>query len=358
MSYSRSKHVEIPYVFHREVSYPASEHGGIMDVRISGSMPVDVNIYVDTDNYDHNIDRTNDALAGVAGALSAAEAAQVHAIRETGRRVSDSAIRGFFGLVGNELSAKMTESASTLKSTMALLLNEAESVENVHHQMETDYQAIKARYMRIFNTLDDELRRRIHDLNKQAFALGIKRRQELLSEPYLKEACGSYALMSATHVGELKLACATAKRKACGTVQSLGQMSEATVAYRDAVRGALAPAAPAAQKYLPVLYASVDEDDPSSPEWRLYQAEGGNDATVGGTVAGYLAHAPQGAWRPLGGQDRAQVDNCFMALMEQATAAGGTAGGAPDATMRQQRVHDEMLRLYHQSNPLTCTTTR
>ena len=127
---------------------------------------------------------------------------------------------------------------------------------------------------------------------------------------------------------------------------------------RDAVRGALAPAAPAAQKYLPVLYASVDEDDPSSPEWRLYQAEGGNDANVGGTVAGYLAHAPQGAWRPLGGQDRAQVDNCFMALMEQATAAGGPADGTADSAMRRQRVHDEMLRLYHQSNPLTCTTTR
>ena len=359
MSYTRTRHAEVPYVAHEVVSYPASEHGGTMTVDVSGTVPVDISVYVDTDRSDNSIDHTNAALAGVAGAVTATEVAQVKAIRETGRRVSESAVRGFFGLVGNELSAKISESASTLKANMALLLSESESVENVHRQMETDYGAIKARYLRVFSTLDDELRRRIHEVNQQAFELGGKRRAELLREPYLKDACGSYAMMSTVHVGELKLACATAKRKAFGTVESLGRMSEATTTYQDAVRGALGPAAPATQEYLPVLYTSVDEDDPASPEWRLYQVEDasndvrGNDA-LRGTVADYLARVPQEAWRPLSAQDKAQVDNCFMALLDKEAAEGGDA----EDDLRRQRVRDEMLRLFQRGAPLTCTGAR
>lgn len=353
MSYTRTRHAEIPFVAHKDVSYPASPNGGTMTVRVSGTVPVDINVHVDTDHYDRNINRTTAALATVAGAVSAAEAAQVEAIRETGEQVSNHAIRGFFGLVGNELSARMTQSASTMKSSMALLLNESQSIEGIHQQMETDYQAIKARYVRTFTTLDDELRRRMRELNQQAFNLGLKRRTELLREPYSQDACSSYSMMTSTHVGELKLACASAKRKAFGTVQSLGRMSKATVAYQEAVSEALAPAAPAARCYLPVLYASVDEDDPSSPEWRLYQG-GSDDATLHATVENYLAHVPDDAWQPLGEQEKSQVDNCFMALLDKASEEDD--GGGDGA--RQQRIHDEMLRLFQQNVSLTCTTTR
>ncbi len=365
MSYTRSKHVEIPFVAHDVVTYPPSEHGGTKTVSISGTVPVDINVFVDTDRYDHNIDRASYALVGVTGAVTATEAAQVHAIRETGRRVSESAVRGFFGLVGNELSSKISEGASTLKSNMALLLNESESLENVHRQMERDYQTIKARYAHTFSLLDDELRRRIHEVNKQAFALSTEGRQKLLSEPYLKEACGSYSLMSATYVGEIRLACATAKRKAFDTLQGLGQMSGAAVAYQDAVHDVLVPAAPAAQRYVPVLYASVDKDESSVPEWQFYQAGNGGNANMCGSVADYLVHAPENAWQPLDGQEKARIDNCFMAMMDQVakdgtedSAANNGQEGVADNRMRQQRVHDEMLRLYHQSAPLTCTTTK
>lgn len=354
MSYTRSRHAEVPFTASKVVSYPKSEAGGTMTVSISGTVPVDINVHVDTDHYDRNIDHTNAALAGVAGAVAATEAAQVKAIRETGSRVSASAIRGFFGLVGNELSAKMTESASTLKASMALLLNESESVEGIHRQMEADYQAIKGRYLRIFTTLDDELRRRVHDLDQQAFNLGAKQRTELLREPYLKDACGSYSMMASMYTGELKLACASAKRKAFGTVRSLGRMGGAAMAYQAAVRGALAPASMAGQRYLPVLYAAVDADDQPTPEWRLYQAGGDSDETVRGTVSSHLAHVSEGAWRPLDAQARSQVDNCFMALMDKVAAEAGDTGDEG----YQRRVHDEMLRLFQQDTPLTNTTTR
>ena len=358
MSYTRTKTTSVHYSGSTLVHYPASDHGGTERVRFECDVPVTISVHVDTESYDRNINQTNAALAGVAGAVTATEAAQIRAIRETGKKVSQSAIRGFFGLVGNELSAKMSESSSALKASMALLMTEAQSVEGIHRQMEGDYQSIKARYLHIFDLLDEELQRRIRQVSEQAFNLGVKRRGELLREPYLKDACGSFSMMSSTHTGQLKLACATAKRKAFGTLQSLDGMSDATDAYQEAVRGSLAPAAPVGCKYLPVLYVATDQDGTTGPQvgtqWDVYQAEGQEDASVRSRVMDYVARVPEGSWKPLDQKDQSRVEACFMRLMDQAEASQGE--GSPDG--RQQRIHDEMVRLLREGGTRTCAVGR
>ena len=52
MSYTRSFQGQAHYDGYVRVSYPASEHGGTTTEYYSGSIPIQINVSVDTDRFD------------------------------------------------------------------------------------------------------------------------------------------------------------------------------------------------------------------------------------------------------------------------------------------------------------------
>ena len=211
MSYSKHYSTKIHYSGTVSCSYPASEHGGSKRVHYDGYVPVDIDVVVDTDPFDQSVRDASGALGLVAGALSATEAAQVEQIRRSAKKISQTAIRGFYRTLTSELSAQVSEFGSSMKSTVGLLVEQGQQVEQVHSQMESDYHAIKARYTRLFAGLDRELDQRVHELDRPAFQLSKQAMQGVVARPYEESAAKILVHTQDTSTTPLKLMCARAK---------------------------------------------------------------------------------------------------------------------------------------------------
>lgn len=184
MSYTRSVSVSVPYSGSVSYSYPRSESGGSGYVNYSGTVPVTFNVNVDTIPFDSSVDKTNVSLLGLASAVSSMQIAECNAIKESGDKIANAAISGFFKMIESEVSQQMVENSAKISSSIALLQEQSKQVQHYHNQMNEDFNRIKARYLKIFEELDTECYRRIYELDNKCFELSTKVRKELLVENY------------------------------------------------------------------------------------------------------------------------------------------------------------------------------
>lgn len=165
MSYRRTYSASVYYS--GEISYPPSEHGGTKSY--SGSIPVDICIDVDTDNFDSEIAGCNGAISGLTGAVVATEAAQVETKRRTSRQVASTIVKGFFNFVAADLSQKVKELTSQCEALFGELMGHKDHCLSKSEQMKVDYNRITKRYSKVFSDLDHETETRIWNLDRPAF---------------------------------------------------------------------------------------------------------------------------------------------------------------------------------------------
>ena len=165
MSYSRFYTVSVPYS--GTVSYPASESGGSKSY--SGSVPVDITIEVDTDDFDASVDRCKGHVNGLTAAVAATEAAEVEAKKLSSRKIAQSILKGFFNYVGADLSQKIKELHSSVESLFFALVGHRENCLSKRGQMQDDYNRISKRYGKLFDDLDKETVSRIEQLDRPVF---------------------------------------------------------------------------------------------------------------------------------------------------------------------------------------------
>jgi hypothetical protein len=105
-------------------------------------------------------------------AVVATEAAQMASKAESSKKVGETVVKGFFGLIQGEISQQMTELAAAIPSKIQELNNFAARCVALRQQMERDFHRIRDRYCKLFGDLDHELNLRIKRLNSAAFSLG------------------------------------------------------------------------------------------------------------------------------------------------------------------------------------------
>jgi hypothetical protein len=169
MSYTRrysevvSKTVSVSY------SYPASQSGGSGSTSVTVSIPVDVNIHVDTDPFDRSVDGCNQSVKVLTGAVVAAKTAQVASIHSNAQKVGKTIVDGFFKTIRSEISQQTMELRTKTDATLVHLRELAKRCVGKQTQMETDYNRISSRYVKIFEDLNNELENRVFELDKPAF---------------------------------------------------------------------------------------------------------------------------------------------------------------------------------------------
>lgn len=174
MSYSREYNETIIVTGSKaiEVSYPASQNGGSKWVTIDfrEDVPVNVNIHVDTENFEKSIKSCNTDVDLLTGSVAATNAAQVTAIKKNSQKVASTVVSGFFGYIRSEISQQVSELAKSIEAQLMHLKELSQSCLSKKKQMEVDYQRISSRYHKIFDDLNHELSNRIHELDKSTFS--------------------------------------------------------------------------------------------------------------------------------------------------------------------------------------------
>lgn len=165
MSYSRSYSETVSKTEH--YSYPASEHGGSGSITVT--IPVDVNIHVDTIPFDTSVQHCDNNINILTGAVVATEAAEVESKNENSKKVANTIIGGFFSLIRLEISSQIAELYQNVEAQMMHLKELVQSCISKKKQMEGDYIRISSRYVKIFEDLNNELSNRVHELDNPTF---------------------------------------------------------------------------------------------------------------------------------------------------------------------------------------------
>lgn len=173
MSYSRrySDSITVSGSKTVSVSYPASQNGGTTSatVHYTEVVPVDVNIYVDTDPFDESVSHVKGRVDLLTGAVVATESAEIIAKDINSKKVANSIIGGFFKYIRSEISQQIAELSLNVDAQTMHLKELMQSCIAKTKQMEGDFNRIAGRYIKIFDDLNNELSNRIIQLDKPAF---------------------------------------------------------------------------------------------------------------------------------------------------------------------------------------------
>ena len=158
MSYSRRFSRTVSVHYSGTVSYPASQTGGSVSYSGTAHELVEVDVHVDTGAFDASVAHCNNSVSGLTASVGAMNAAQCLAIRQNADKISKSIIDGFFSTVRTDLRTQKAELEQAIDAKLLLLRQQAQTLQEKQQQMEEDYARTSARYQKIFNDLNNELR--------------------------------------------------------------------------------------------------------------------------------------------------------------------------------------------------------
>ncbi|MCK9171038.1 MAG: hypothetical protein M0P01_11555 [Treponema sp.] len=261
MSYSKSVHGSVSYSETVSMSYPASEHGGSVSKTVSGSIPVDIMVHVDTAPFDRSVDRCNGQIKGLSGSVVAMNAAQCAVIRQRGSDISAHVTNGFFTLIKSEISQDMASLFSRINSGIGLILEKTKQVKKQQLVMQDDYSRTKTRYVKIFSDLDEECRRSIVELDKKAFELSQHVQHEQL---FGQESKQTAFLVTGANDGSIvnqQLSTASLYSKTAGVLQDLAKNVNQQLIYAHQLDSILYKAGCEGLESvcIPVVYAELSD---------------------------------------------------------------------------------------------------
>lgn len=349
MSYTRSYSSSIKVTGSIDVSYPASEYGGSTTVHYEQNVPVRFDVTVATEPFDNSINAAGACVDGLTASVAAMNAANCAAIAQNSDRISDSLISGFYDLIQSDISTKKAENSTAVQTKSALLLEHSKAVQDKHDRMLTDVERERAKFGKVFNELDKELERRINEVNKPAFMLSRKVRDEVVIKPYLSSAAATADQLGAGSGSSGNVAVAGLRRKVSAVLQNLSDSLHNNLMYRHMMRDILWDKSIDKEQqlsYIPVAYCVFEDIESARSVYQCYVSDNPNKNAVLARVNSYIGekcNAPEAKAIP--DEEMKLIDQAFSSMVQD------SYSGLADHNEYQDRVYTEICRLWKDGCP-------
>ncbi len=267
MSYSKTYTGNVRYYGSASytVHYPASESGGSISgsVDYAGSVPVSVNLYVDTLPFDNSVDDCRYSVNALNGAVIAMNGAQVSSIHQAADDVSDHVINGFFNMIGSELSQNIAALFAKFKALHELMETKAQVLQKQQIVMQDDYSRISGRYEKIFQNLDEELEKEVMALDKNVFELSKQVQSQQLQSLQAQKVSEFLLGINESEIVNQELLVANTKAKVVKAIDGMAQNVMQESCYSKKVEGILNDENPVTKKdeFIPVIYTEFSDGD-------------------------------------------------------------------------------------------------
>lgn len=337
MSYSRSARTHITVSGSRTVSYPASQHGGTTTVHFTETVPVTVNVYVDTEKFDDTVVDTSRRVDLLTGAVIAMDEAQRLTIEESSKKISDRMIDGFYSLINSDLSMQKAENQSTLQAKFTMLMTLSKDMAQKYERMNDDLAKLQRHYHKIFSGLDEDLAKRIKMLDKNAFYLSEAISHGLIIKPYKEQIGSSLSGMKEVSATSNMMVTARMKEKVLDVMDHIGtsvdrselfDRSVDSVLHQDNVNSVIT-------EYIPAVYCCKINVN-GIPEREVYVPQVGLSAQVESSVAAYMNSAGDSQWKAMNEETKQNIEQCLLSMIEE--------GASEDEF--DQRVYEQMKELW------------
>ena len=218
----------------------------------------DFNITVDTSPMACSLYVVNSNVSGVTASVVAMESAVVIAQEQAAQNICHNVDTGFYILMKSQFDQKIAAVSSKMLSQMQLMESFKNDIDKIMLIMQDDYERIKQRYMKHFNSLDKALETRIHELDKRAYEISrnYKMSQFKTGSEVIKAICYN----DDTQLLNVKQMSAIVKSKSS---KSIGVMANDVIdqlKYTDSVKSILKDVTSdtAESEFVPVIFTETD----------------------------------------------------------------------------------------------------
>lgn len=319
MSYSRTYTGSVYYSGSVDVSYPASEHGGTTSASYSGSVPVSVNLYVDTSPFDASVRNCSGSVNALNGAVVAMNASQVASINDSAQKVSSHVISGFFNMIKSELSQNMAALAAKFKAVFELLTTNSSRVEKQQAVMQDDYSRISERYTKIFQNLDEELEKRIIALDKNVFEISKRVQSEQLNTETAKKVAQFLLGVNEDDILQQELLIANTKSKVLIAMNELSNNVVQQAIYSNQINKIVEEKTCNSQEqnFVPVIFIESSSFDSDSKNYDCFASSTSENSVlqIQNSVKNYFLSNPSEN-QSLTEAEKTQIDDAFKLLAE------------------------------------------
>lgn len=320
MSYTRTYHGSVTVNGSVSASYPASEHGGTHTVSYSETVPVDINITVDTNDFEESVERTNLTVDGLTGAVAVMDAAQCKAIRDNSIEISDKIIEKFFETINSEMSMQKVESGNKVKTKIALLASFAKDIVQKHERMNSDVTRTRIRFMKLFNDMDDDLERRIKKLDQPIFRLSEQVRSELINQPIKQYASASLSHINEGNRAQSLIISARMKKKIHDSIKNIADSIVKNVQYENSVADSLSSIdckTPQTEFIPAIVCQGKDLTESGRASTGVFVADIGQNERIISEVGSNVLNKDDGQWKAIPEDELKIIDQEFMKIMER-----------------------------------------
>jgi hypothetical protein len=116
----------------------------------------------------HSVSRHVD---GTTTAVVAMQVAVIEAETQAANHICANLNKGFYSLIRSQISQKIARLQSEVDSHLTQLRMQSQAITGIRSRMERDYHMITSRYLKLFNTLNNNLKARIFELDRPAVDL-------------------------------------------------------------------------------------------------------------------------------------------------------------------------------------------
>jgi hypothetical protein len=129
---------------------------------------------VDTRPMAQEISHVSRSVNATATAVVAMQTAVVLAEEKAASHVCENVNKGFYSLMRSQISQKIAARQSDVDSHLMLLNQQRKQLLAIKGRMERDYNMISNRYLKLFNSLNANLKQRIFELDRPTFDFAVQ----------------------------------------------------------------------------------------------------------------------------------------------------------------------------------------
>jgi hypothetical protein len=334
-----------------------------MNVSYSGTTSAEIVIHVDTMPFDSSVSKVNGHVDALTGAVIAMNTAQVAAINQTTKKVSNSLLNGFFGTIKAEISQQLQALDSAVKATFGLILEQGKAGTQKKNQMEADFNRISSRYADLFGNLDAECHKRIYELDKPAFNLSENIQKKLINETISGEGAKNFIVINEEASSKMMLLASSILRKVFDVIKTLhsyiNQETHLTTLIDSFVENEKVKEK--AALLIPVIFAESDALEGSGGAGQNYECflsgvmPDKEKTIISEQINVYCRDEASSRWKEPEENDKELLDREFRLLVETEFAEDtDTSGNAAN----KRRIYDNLMELWNNRDFLTLFNDR
>lgn len=296
----------------------------------------DFNITVDTSPMADSLDVVNSNVRGVTSSVVAMESAVVIAQQKASENICHNVDTGFYILMKSQFDQKIAAVSSEMLSRMQLMKSFKDQIDKIMLTMQDDYERVKLRYTRTFNSLDKALETRIHELDKRAYE--ISRNYKMSQFKTGSEVIKAILYGDDTQLLNVKQVSATIKNKSLKSISVMTNDVIEQLKYSDSVKNILkeVPSQTQEMEFVPVIFSESDSmmSEDSSVK-NIFTSQEASFSTDSRYLNQLKENSSKMQWKQIEQNEYEPIKNSFKEKVNQ--------------EITDERVAKEMMRLFNDS---------